>query len=298
MKIGFIGAGKVGTSLGEYWYRKGFQVVGYYTRTYQHAVKAASKSKSMAYQELEALVKDSDLIAISVNDDQIASISEKLASLPIVWENKIVFHLSGLHTSNLLSSLWDHGATVCSLHPMLSFSDPEKAVIDLQSVLFTIEGRGKKLGELKSLLDQCGNSWMEIRTDVKALYHTAATILSNYLVTLVDIGVQMLTTAGFKQNQTKDLIEPLVKKTIDRVIDLGTEKALTGPISRGDMCTLEKHLEVLGEVDQTWLDLYQQMGFLTIDLAKRGRRITSDSAEKMKEVLISNEKKKHNSNFS
>ncbi|MDK2810159.1 MAG: hypothetical protein PWR27_868 [Petroclostridium sp.] len=285
MKVGFIGAGKVGTAMGCYFHKKGIQIVGYYSRSFPPAQQAASWTESRVYNDLKLLASETDLIAITTPDDTITVVAMDLSEIPLPWKNKAVCHMSGVYASDILSLLEQKGATVCSLHPMLSFGDPESAVKSLESIPFTLEGKGPKLMDIKELLKRCDNTWTEISTQNKVLYHTAACMVSNYLVTLLDMGIEMLKNAGFTEEEAKKLIEPLIRKTVDNVMNIGTVKALTGPISRGDTGTIEKHIIKLQEYYKPWLEVYKVMGIQTVELARRERRINEISATKIKEIL-------------
>ncbi|OEF99875.1 hypothetical protein BHF71_01500 [Vulcanibacillus modesticaldus] len=296
MKIGFIGAGKVGTAMGIYLQNK-VEVTGYYSRSYSSASKAARYTESKGYKNLESLVHEADMIAITTPDDIIKRVADDLLNITMSWEGKIVLHMSGAHSSDVLSLLAEKGATILSLHPMLSFSEPFKAARDLSFASFTIEGRGNLLEKVKHLLDGIGNHWIEIPTQDKVLYHTAAVIVSNYLVTLIDTGVQMLISTGFTKEDATKLLTPLIKKTMETILEKGAEKALTGPISRGDLGTLKMHLNNLENRNKSWLDSYKVLGVQTIDLALRAKRINDESANQMKGVLSQDDQKSNNGNI-
>lgn len=285
MRIAFIGAGKVGTSMGIYLYNKGFEIAGYYSHNLSSAKKAALYTEGRAFTNIENLCEAADLIAVTTPDDVINDILVELSKLQMAWESKAVFHMSGVHSSNIFGSLGQVAAAVFSLHPMLSFSEPTVAVNALKTAIFTLEGKGKKFPDIKKYIKLWGNQIVEIATDNKVLYHTAASVVSNYLVTLLDIGVKMLKDAGFTEKNAKDLIQPLVLSTYNNIIDYGTEQALTGPISRGDAGTIEKHVKKISEMDKRWLDIYKALGIETIELAKRAEKINTDSAVKLREVL-------------
>lgn len=285
MKVGFVGAGKVGTAIGCYLCKKGIQVAGYYSRSLSSAMQAASRTVSRIYDDLGELAGEADLIAMTVPDDVIAAVAWDLSEMPVCWENKIVLHMSGVHASDILAPLGQKGATVCSLHPMLSFGDVDTAVSALNSAPFTIEGKGMKLDTIKEILEACGNTWTEISTSDKVLYHAAACVMSNYLVALLDVGIEMLQAAGFTDKKARELSGPLIGKTLENVINTGTAKALTGPISRGDAGTLERHVEKLKDCSKRWLELYKVLGLYTVELAKRAEKIDETSAIRMQEVL-------------
>lgn len=285
MQVGFIGAGKVGTAMGCYFCRKGIQVAGYYSRSLSSAKMAASRTGSRAYNNMEELAGSVDLIALTVPDDEIEAVGLTLAEMHLCWEQKIALHMSGVHSSDILAPLGEKGATLCSIHPMLSFGNVDASVEALPSAVFTVEGRGVKLDVVKEMIEICGNRWVEISTKDKVLYHAAACVMSNYMVTLLDAGLEMLNGVGFSPENAVKLITPLVEKTLVNVINIGAEEALTGPISRGDAGTVEKHMGKLREQNGKWLRLYKVLGLYTTELAKRAGKIDEMSAIKIKEVL-------------
>lgn len=298
MNITFIGAGKVGKALGLYLYNKGIKVIGYYSKTNVSAEIAALSINGNVFTNLYDLSINADVIIIATPDDIINEIVKQLDSLSIDWNNKIVIHTSGVHSSMTLSALFTKGATILSLHPMLAFSyDYLQAEKDLSKAVFTIEGQGTRFMEIKDLFRKLGNQLIEIKTEDKVAYHAAATLVSNYTVTLIDITLNMLENIGFSRESAISLIEPLIRNNIDNVLIHGTEEALTGPISRGDTGTVLKHLELLNKYDESVLNIYIQLGLETLDLAKRANRISQESIIKLKEVLDEYDQKSYNSNI-
>lgn len=289
MKVGFIGAGKVGTAIGCYFFIKGINVAGYFSRSMSSAVQASKLTQSMVYTSLDELAKVVDIIFVSVPDDTIKAVAQALSLLPVDWNTKVVIHLSGALTSDVLWPLAHKGATVSSLHPMLSFGDIDTAVGGLRSTHFTLEGKGILLGIIEELMNECGNLWTFISTENKVLYHAAACIMSNYLVTLLDTGLDILQTAGFEREEAIQLARPLVQMTVDNVMHLGTERALTGPISRGDLGTLEKHIDKLKIYSNNWLEIYKILGLNTVELADKAKKVDEAAVQKMKEVLSKHE---------
>lgn len=285
MKAAFIGAGRVGRAMGIYLRRKRIPIAGYYSRTYLSAVTSANETESKAYATMEDLVREADLIAITTPDDDIIQVVNSLAELQILWQDKIVIHMSGVHSSEMLFSLQQKKTTTASLHPMYSFDEPHRAAEELEQAIFTLEGNGKRFQELISFLNQANLTWVEIATERKALYHTAASVLSNYLVALADIGLEMLARTGMDEKQAKELAAPLMRKTVNNIIQWGPERALTGPIVRGDTGTIQQHLNELHQQDSGWLEFYKIMAKHTVELAIRSGRLDRVKAERMKEVL-------------
>ena len=123
MKVGFIGAGKAALAIGTFWSSKEVEVLGYYSRNIQSAEKAATTTNTRIFTSLSALVAEADVVMLTTSDDAIQTVGAALAEISLSWEDKIVCHLSGAHSSDILIDLYKQGATVCSLHPMISFGN-------------------------------------------------------------------------------------------------------------------------------------------------------------------------------
>jgi predicted short-subunit dehydrogenase-like oxidoreductase (DUF2520 family) len=286
MKVGFIGAGKAGLTIGTYWLTKSVEVLGYYSLSIHSAEKAATNTNTRIFTSLSALAVAADLIMITTPDDAIQIVGETLSGISLDWDNKIVCHMSGVHSSDILIDLYNEGATVCSLHPMISFGNALSTVQILEHTFYTLEGKGKQITDFEKFLQQLGQRYEYINSDQKALYHAAACILSNYFVALLDTGIQILRHSGFSEQNILNCMKPLIEKTWENVLAEGTGKALTGPISRGDVGTIHIHRQKILEQDrQDWLEVYEVMGKRTVQLAVQAGKIDQETANSLLKEL-------------
>ncbi len=138
MRIGWIGAGKVGCSLGRYFAAHGICVSGYYSKSPTSAREAAEMTGSKAYPSMEELVRDSDAIFLTVPDGAIASVWEQLKELQI--SDKIICHCSGVLSSTIFSDIAAYGCSGYSVHPLLAVSSKQMPQEEFSKALFTIEG--------------------------------------------------------------------------------------------------------------------------------------------------------------
>lgn len=257
--VSFIGAGKVGTSLGIYFKDNGLNIGGYFSRSMQSAEQASTLTHSTAYAGLENLVNDSQIIWITTPDDSIKTVAEQISELNIA-NKKTFIHASGSITSDTLNCLKEKGHRVCSAHPLLAFSDITKAVSALKDTAFFIEGQTNNLAEIKKILAKTGNNYHIIDKKNKPAYHAAAAILSNYLVTLVHASNQLFDLVGIDEKTLGDASLILVKSVLDNLQGKTPAEALTGPIKRGDAETVKKHLEVLEQNLPELTEFYKLMG--------------------------------------
>lgn len=269
MRIGFIGAGKVGKALGLYFIRHGADVAGYYSRTEASARNAAALTGTSFYADIPLLAAECGILFVTTPDGAISSVdaeAEAMIREGLAAQDRIWIHTSGALPSTTFSALSARGCAVGSLHPMQSFSDPSASANMLESSYFTIEGSEAALEAMRGLLDQCGARYDTIETQNKPLYHTGACILSNYLVTLLNSGFSCLEAAGLRGEVVFEAALPLIEGTLQNVRSQGTVAALTGPIVRGDTETVSVHLAALDEKLPAQAALYRSLGLATVEM--------------------------------
>lgn len=269
MKIGIIGAGKVGTALGLYLKRKGYKILGYFSRSLCSSEYSAALTNTIVFDNIESLVCSCDLIFLTVNDDSIRKVGLEISFLPIEFENKIFVHTSGAFNCEELKELYAKGATICSLHPLYPFSDIEKSSREIENINFTLEGLGPDIGVIESILQENDINYTIIKNSDKALYHAAACVSSNYLVTLVSIGVEMLMETGMSQEVALNTLKGLSYQALQNIFDSSAKNALTGPISRYDVGTVKTHIAKIKKYNNNWLEIYKTMGRATYNIVKK-----------------------------
>ncbi len=247
MKIGFIGAGKVGSSLGKYFSDSG-TVMGYSSRSAESARFAAEFTSSKFYDSAEALVNDCDVIFITTPDDVIHQVWDELKTLPI--SGKTICHCSGSLSSCVFSGVEQTGAYGLSVHPLQAISDRENSVHLLRDCVFTVEGDERRIGEIKALLEGFGNIVKTISAKDKTLYHAAAVFVSNLPIALTQIGTDILKRCGFDEESARKALAPLIVGSANNAAQKGAVKALTGPVERGDAETVAAHLGAINEKEK------------------------------------------------
>ncbi len=259
MKVGFIGSGKVGFSFGMFLASKDVPLTGYYNRHFESAKQAAEKLSCYAYDSIERLVSQSDLVAITVNDDQIDAVVDTIMALNMDLSRKIFFHMSGAHDCLSLKKM---NADSFSLHPLKAFPQAVDEPSVFNDVVFSLEGATLTS---RKWLDALEIDYFEIQSSQKAIYHAAAVIVSNYLVAVIDFGLNQFKEIGIDKMTAKKALWPLITGTLSNIEILGTEKALTGPIVRGDCETIEKHLAVMEASSKA---LYKALGRHTLTMTQ------------------------------
>lgn len=265
MKVGFIGAGKIGTGLGILLSHSSIKVSGYLSRNVNSSLNASSLTNSAAFSKYEDIINASDVIIISTKDDCIKSIVEEILKHKSIINNKIFVHLSGSISIDVLKPLKKYGHTMV-IHPIQTCPSIEAAVSLLPESYFTIEGDDIAVNVGISITKAIGAKPIVINGINKPLYHAACVIASNYLVTLVKAANELLKASGFPFDKHPDLLLPLINGTLKNISERGCDASLSGPIARCDIETVKKHVENIN--DDEILKLYKAMGNTTIRLFK------------------------------
>ncbi|EGD48685.1 protein of unknown function DUF2520 [Ruminiclostridium papyrosolvens DSM 2782] len=263
MNVGFIGAGKVGNTLGKYFEQNDIALTGYFDIDKNAAMEAADFTLSTVYTSLSELVKCSDIIFITTTDNIIQYVWEDIKELPI--EGKIICHCSGALSSAVFKEVDEKGAFGYSIHPLFSCSSKTSSYKKLYDALITIEGSKEHLQEVEELFKRIGNSTRIIDSTQKIKYHAAAVFASNQPLALAGQGADILEQCGFTRDEAIKAVLFLMSHAIENIEKQGLEEALTGPVERNDIITVKKHLKALSEEEK---NIYISLSRKLIKIAK------------------------------
>lgn len=245
LKIGIIGAGKVGTTLGKYLNMHGVPVAGFYSRTYGSAEAAAEFAETAAYHTLEELVSVSDTLFITTPDGEIGQVWDCIRETGL--QEKIICHFSGSLSSHVFSGIGRIGAYGCSIHPMYAFGGKFTSYQQFHTAILTLEGHQRAVQEMSALFGgRLGHKILSIQAEDKMKYHAAAALASNYMIGLFQVSLQLLEECGFSEEDAGMLLGPLLRVNVENMLEKGVQEALTGPIERNDVETVKKHLQAIG----------------------------------------------------
>lgn len=262
--IGFIGAGKVGISLGKYFSINNLNLSGYYSKNANSAAEAAEFTNSKHFNDLQTLIRYSNLIFITTPDDVISEIWNELKEYNL--KDKIICHTSGSLSSSIFSNINTLGALGYSIHPMCAFSDKFTTYKSLNQIYFSIQGDDVYLYVLSDFLKELGNNVIILDKDKKPLYHLANVTVSNLVLSLLEIGCSYMQTCGLNEKDAINALMPLIENNIKNIKKHGFLNALTGPVERGDLETLKHHLTVIPPSD---LELYRRLSLNLISLSEK-----------------------------
>lgn len=267
MRIGIIGAGRVGCSIGKYLNVAGIPVAGYYSKSVESAQEAAHFTGTVVFDNIRDIVSASDTLFIATPDDRIVEVWDCIAENSI--QNKIICHFSGSLSSVVFSGIEETGASGCSIHPMLAFNNRFSSYKQLNNALFTIEGMDKAVSSIKNMFEDMGNKVFIMKSEEKVRYHAAASVVSNQMIALYQIGIDSLVQCGFCTEDAEILVAPLVSGNVNAFLKSGSKSALTGPVERNDIHTVEKHLRVLSGDDR---EIYRLLAKRLVNIAEDKNR--------------------------
>jgi predicted short-subunit dehydrogenase-like oxidoreductase (DUF2520 family) len=282
LNIGFIGAGTVGTALALRLEEKGYYVTSVASRTRDSAEKLADMTNNCrVYENNQEVVDTSDLVFITTPDDVIANVAKEMK-----WRKGMnVVHCSGADSLDILEPAEKEGAQTGALHPLQTFADAEYAIENIPGSTFAVEGNEPLLGTLKDMALALNGRWIELKPGDKVLYHTAAVMVCNYLVTLVKMATDLWQNFGVPANETTKALLPLIKGTVNNIDNIGLPYCLTGPLARGDVGTINKHLEALEKSAPSLLRVYSDLGIQTIPVALDKGKINKQKADELQKLL-------------
>jgi len=282
LKLGFIGAGTVGTALAVRLSSKGYQVITVSSRSQTSARKLAQAvSGCHAFNNNQDVTDTAELIFITTPDDAIASVVSE-----IQWHRgQSVVHCSGALSTDILESAKKLGAQVGAFHPLQTFASVKQAIENIPGSTFAVEAEEPLLSTLKDMATALDGHWIELKANDKVVYHAAAVIACNYLVTLVKLATDLWQSFNIPQSQATQSLLPLIRGTIHNIDTVGIPQCLTGPIARGDIETIKKHLDALQKVAPALLSTYQELGLQTIPIALAKGKINQHQAEELQAIL-------------
>lgn len=254
-EIAIIGAGTLASALARALHSKEYRVSEIVSRSNPQSLRRArilaNRIQSSA-TTIQAAEMSADIVWICVPDDAIAALAEQMTD-ERDWRGKIVVHSSGALSSDTLELLRRKGAEVASAHPLMTFVSSSQP--KLKGVPFALEGTAKALTAVETIISDFEAHAFRIARTEKAAYHAFGFFSSPGIVALIAAAIDVGKLAGLEGKRVRALMEPIVRQTIDNCFRTSPQQAFSGPVRRGDVETIRKHLKVLDEHPDL-LDLY------------------------------------------
>ncbi len=264
--VNIIGAGNLGKTIGHLLVKHQLVKIGAIcNRSEKSSLNAIKFIGQGKYCPLIEELAPADITFITTPDDLISGICEKLSENRFIKKASIVLHCSGSISSEALLSMKAKGCYIASVHPMISFATPELSVEQYKGTFCAVEGDEEALPQLRDLFNSIGSMTYDIAKVKKSSYHAAGVFASNYVVTLAQQALSCMRAAGVEDERAMRVITNIMQSTVSNLEKtLSPEQSLTGPIKRGDVTTLTKHLDSLADLEQK--ELYATLGKATMNL--------------------------------
>ncbi len=242
-RVGVVGRGRAGSALAAALDRAGIPVEG-------PAGRGETPAGCLA-------------ILLCVPDSEIEA-----AAATVAGAAPFVGHTSGATPLSALAPAAHAGAQTFGLHPLQTFAG-DAEVPDLAGVGAAVAGSSTDaLQVAEYLARRLGMRAFVISDDDRAAYHAAASMASNFLVTLEAAAERVAGGAGLEPHDARTLLLPLVRRTVENWAVLGPEEALTGPVARGDVATVDAQRTAVAETAPELLSLFDELVGATRALAR------------------------------
>lgn len=285
-RIVVIGAGRLGSALARGLMGKGFVMAGIIDRDPATARRLGNKLSLAIGPMSPDAVPDADIVIIAVPDDEIEAVVSDLQAQSCGrcrWP--FVFHTSGALTSEILMPLKKCGIAGASFHPLQTFAGNDDDWKRLSAIYFGVEGDAAAIQKAEEIIRSFDSKPIQVPREFKMHYHLACTMGSNYLIALLVPVVELFQKMGFAEAEALDFLFPLLSTTVANLHENGLERALTGPLLRGDAGTVRKHLQVLEADFPAYTHLYQRMGEILLGLPAVQGKLSKQKYETIMELL-------------
>jgi predicted short-subunit dehydrogenase-like oxidoreductase (DUF2520 family) len=282
LRIGVVGSGRVGSALGAALSRAGHQIVA------ASAVSAASRGRAermLPGAEIlppDEVILAADFVLLAVPDDALRPLVAGLADTGAWREGLLVAHTSGAQGITVLDPAAARGVLPLALHPVMTFAGRPEDVDRLLGATFGVTAPDELRAVAESLVVEMGGEPVWVPESARPLYHAALSVGSNHLVTLVNDALSLLDSAGI--DGSAQLLAPLLSASLDNVLRL-RDGALTGPVARGDIDTLQRHRRALTAAAPELLPSYLAMARRTAERAHSAGQLSDANAAAVLGVL-------------
>jgi len=267
-----VGAGQVATALAGALRLGGVPVLGLWSRTPAKARSAGAIAGVAAFSAAPPdIILESDVLVLAVTDDAVADVAQTLVATGLVTKHHVMLHCSGATSAEVaFADVRSKIGGVGTLHPLRAINAPKDDMRDFRGTVFGVQGDEAGRTQALALVGAMGGEPLLLEGQQMAAYHAAAALASNQLVALLSVSVELMNGVGISDEQALAALVPLVRGTLDNVSDKGLQQGLTGPIRRGDVHTVRRHLEVVSALPAEVGTLYRELGLRTVAVAREG----------------------------
>lgn len=282
LSIGFIGAGRLAKTLARLCANRGLNVSAVASRNATHAKELADQIVGCAGVSAQFVADTCDLIFITTPDYAIEPTADAIRWRP----GTFVVHCSGATEVDVLNKAATDGAFIGGFHPLQTFADPDAAMQSLAGCTITIEAEDIGLNEtLVTIAEHLNCRVNRLPPGFRPLYHAAAGYASQFVNVLLSQAAVIWSSWGGTGNDAIAALMPLVRGTLASIEQLGPVASMPGPVSRGDVVSVAKHVNALAVHDAAMLHLYSALCSQTVSMALESGRISTEQAAAIRALL-------------
>ncbi len=283
LRVGVVGAGRVGAVLAAALRSAGHQIVAVAGESDASRARIASLLPGVPVEKPTAVARACDLLLLTVPDDMLGNVVRTMVDAGAIRPGMYVAHTSGRHGLAILEPAAAIGAHVMAVHPAMTFSGTSVDLARLSGCVFGLTAATPAdRAFAEALVHDLGGNPMWVPEEMRTLYHAGLAHGANHLVTLVTEAMEILAAAG--ATDPAGTLRPLLTAALDNALDHG-DAALTGPIVRGDAGTVAAHLDDIRTNAPQTLASYVSMARATLDRAVSDGRLLPIRALKIKNLL-------------
>jgi predicted short-subunit dehydrogenase-like oxidoreductase (DUF2520 family) len=281
LRVGVVGAGRVGATLGAALQRAGHQMVGVSAISDASLRRADRLLPGVDVLPVDQVVAAADFVLVAVPDDALRPLVAGLAEAGVWRTGQLVAHTSGAQGIAALNPAAARGVLALALHPVMTFTGRPEDLDRLEGAAFGVTAPDEVRPVAEALVVEMGGEPVWVPESARPLYHAALSHGANHLVTLVNDSVAALGGAGVQDGAR--LLAPLLSAALDNALRLG-DGALTGPVSRADVATLAAHRRALGQAPEL-LPAYLALARRTAERAHAAGRLSNEQVAAVLETL-------------
>jgi predicted short-subunit dehydrogenase-like oxidoreductase (DUF2520 family) len=265
VRLGFVGAGRVGKGLSLALSRAGYEIAGIAGR-----------------QDAQDVVDRADIVFLTVPDDALSDVAAGLR-----WRASVAaVHCSGAAQLDALATARQAGAATGGFHPLQMFADPEIAASGLARCAIAVEAEEPLAGRLLAMVTALGARPLRVPAGGRAAYHAAAHYAGPFVAALLAEAVEVWSRIGVPPDDALRALLPLVRGSVDAIEHAGLARAMAGSVARGDARTVARHIEALGGLDEKHRDFYCRLALRTIPLALDAGKLDTVRADELRARLL------------
>jgi predicted short-subunit dehydrogenase-like oxidoreductase (DUF2520 family) len=222
-------------------------VLGLWARRPAQARVAGSIAGVAAFSSAPPdILLETEVVILAVRDQVIAEVAQMLVGTGLLGKRHVLLHCAGATSAaECLGEAAPGVGGIGTMHPLSAIADAKAAMRALKGTVFGVEGDERGRATASKLVAALGGVVLGLDSSQMAAYHAAAALASNYVVAAIDAAAAVLASAGVSADRAAQALLPLARGALDNVSAHGTTSGLTGPVRRGDVDTVARHLDAL-----------------------------------------------------